>query len=426
MIIDQVNTFLEGGAAVAARRLHQALLDRGVDSRFWYSPKYQSEPPDVTFYPAPWPIAESSAVRAAGAAVRRVFRWASLRLQRAYYRQGRRPRRGVFEGPRQAWETPYRRECLGGELLHLHWIEKLIDYPSFFRTLPDELPVVWTLHDMNPLTGGCHHAEECLAYASQCGDCPLLARPGKRDLAARNFQLKRAAFRGKRLHIVTPSRWLERRVRQSPLLAEAQSIRTIHNGLDLRQFAPMDKTAARRQLGLPDDAFVAAYGAASLEIGSKGIAEFLAALPRLSPSQRPRGLLFGRGSAPASAGGVELLNCGFLATPEDQVPVYSAADVFVLPSHAENMPQTVVESLACGTPVVAFAVGGVPEIVRPGETGLLARLRDVEHLAEQLRWMADHRETCVRMGAAGRRLVEGEFDHAQQVGKYLALYRDLT
>jgi glycosyltransferase involved in cell wall biosynthesis len=121
-----------------------------------------------------------------------------------------------------------------------------------------------------------------------------------------------------------------------------------------------------------------------------------------------------------------LVNCGFLACPEEQVPVYSAADVFVLPSHAENMPQTVVESLACGTPVVAFDVGGVPEIVRPGETGLLARLRDVEHLAEQLRWMADHRETCVRMGAAGRRLVEGEFDHAQQVGKYLALYRDLT
>ncbi len=215
-------------------------------------------------------------------------------------------------------------------------------------------------------------------------------------------------------------------MRQSDLLGNAASIQTIRNGLDLQIFAPRNKQQSRRELQLPDDAIVVGFGAASLKNRRKGFAELLTALSKMSDKRRFMGLGFGQHELPDL--GLELpsmTTVGYLNDPRRQALVYSAMDMFVLPSWAENLPQTAVEALACGTPVVAFDVGGVPEIVRPGQTGVLAPLHDCEALSQAIQWMADHPDARQRMGRAAQDLVRREFEINMQRDRYLELYRSL-
>jgi len=167
---------------------------------------------------------------------------------------------------------------------------------------------------------------------------------------------------------------------------------------------------------------VVAYAAESLQNTPKGIREFLEAISRLPPQCRVTGLLFGKYEPPAGLATVPLVNLGFLTTPEAQRRAFSAADVFALPSHAETISQTAVEALACGTPVVASDVGGVPEVVRHGETGLLVQPRNAAALAEAMQTLADDPSLRARMAEAGQRLVREEFAVAVQVRRSRELY----
>lgn len=423
MIVDHFDTGLSGGAAVAAQRLHLALRARGVESRYWCRRRCDPLPNDASYRYAPWPPSGTRRFAQLRSRVLAAMRKLRLKTLQHFYLSGRPAGREFFSSPCLPFPTPYAFSTFQGDIVHLHWIANLIDYPSFFGSLPSALPVVWTLHDMNPFTGGCHHADECGAFAAVCRNCPQLGRPGPQDLSYRNFVVKQKAFRNLDLHVVTPSRWLERWAQQSRLLAGARSFRTIHNGLDLRRFFPLAKPAARRALGLPAEGVMVAFGAAAVNNPRKGFREFLGALAGLPRSPRVCGLVLGQGSIPNAVKEIALHGLGFVTDSAQTAQAYAAADLFVLPSHAENMPQMAVEAMACGTPVVAFDVGGIPEIVRPDETGLLARPMDVVDLARQIRRLVEQPEQRLRLGFQARRLVEREFDEQRQTGEYLNLYR---
>ncbi len=400
---------------MASRRLHHGLLAESIESRYWHTDaRWQAAAGNDTasYRLLPWGMPSLRQPRALAAAS---VRWSRERMLRTLYRKGKAQRPGMYSGPVRPYDTPFAGELAACDLVHLHWVSQIIDYRSFFGSLPAAVPIVWTLHDMQPITGACHHAFDCDRFTDSCGRCPILGRPGDRDLSFRDHAIKRQALAGRTLTIVTPSHWLKQLARRSSVLPEGCTFHTIRNGISLEDFFPLEKAAARRELGLPEDGLVVAYAAESLQNTPKGIREFLEAISRLPQRCRVTGLLFGKHEPPAGLATVPLVNLGFLTKPAEQRRAFSAADIFALPSHAETISQTAVEALACGTPVVASDVGGVPEVVRHGETGLLAPPRDAAALAEAMRTLADDPSLRVRMAEAGKALVREEFAVGVQV-----------
>lgn len=423
MIIDQFNTLLTGGAAVAALRLHRGLLRSGVDSTLWHGqPAAQRSEPGLR---TPWPQLSASVWDGVRRGCDEAWRAVMLRMEREYYRRGPRRRKGGFLPVRTARQTPWLPSVFKGDVIHLHWISRLVDHESFFATVPERIPVVWTLHDMTPLTGGCGHAEDCIGYTDACGDCPLLARGGSTDLSFKQLAIKRRAIAGARLHVVTPSRWMADNVRRSSLMRHVE-LDVIRNPIDMHHFSPLDKQEARRALGVPPDAPCVLHVAHSLNSKPKGIDEFLGTLARLRDIPGLLGLACGRGAIDSTSVGVPVRALGYLHDAEQLRLAYSAADVFVMPSHVENLPQTIVEALACGTPTVAFSVGGIPELVQEGQTGFLVPPRNVDQMANRVRWLLDHPEERQRMGHAGTTLIHRDYDSEKAVREYIALYERLT
>ncbi len=313
MIVNHLSTNLTGGAALAARRLHDSLLDAGQGSRFHFSRKWQGLTLDDSYSMLPWGRSPVTGWRQFFAKLYQSRRRISLKIKQRRALPARVKRSEYFSFSQRIPETPFPFAACGDQLLHLHWVANLFDYTSFFSSIPDELPIVWTLHDMNAFTGGCHYAGDCEKYVSGCKNCPQLAIPGERDLAQRAFRSKQLAFAGKNLHIVAPSRWIENEARRSELLKGCRSIQTIHHGLDTKKFAPADKLQARRQLGLPPDAVVIAFGADAIHHRRKGLRHFLDALAHI-PHEGIVGLYFGNGDLPKLEIGLPTMRgIGFVA-----------------------------------------------------------------------------------------------------------------
>jgi len=427
MIVDQFQTQLTGGAAQAALRLHRALLPQGVTSRLWYASKNPPTSTDVACEPVKWARQSGHPWQFIAAVAAGARRRLSLKREKRRYLRGRQPSAELFSRPRLWHDTPHDTTAAPADVIQLHWIAGLIDYPSFFGSVPASFPIVWTLHDMNPFTGGCHYSEGCQRYSGRCGDCPMLAHPSDNDLSRRSFQIKRDALRDKNLHVVTPSRWLAAEARRSAILASVKSFQVIPNGLDTTVFAPMNKRAAKKTLGLPVDRFVIGFGAESLAARRKGFPEFRAALEQLDTDLPVSGLAFGDGELPPlDHSHVELRSAGYVRDEARLAAVYSAADVFVVPSLEDNLPQTGIEALACGTPVVGFDIGGIPDFVRPHQTGLLATKGDATDLARQIAWMLQHPQACQHMSRQARDTAIREFTAERQAERYIEFYTRIT
>ena len=425
MIIDHINTLLSGGSATAARRLHDGLLAAGVDSRLWVG----RQPPGVRLGPAtrevPWPFPTTTLFGGLGARATMASRALQLRLLRSYYRRGRKRRSGGFIGVRLAMKTPYTPLVFQGDVIHFHWVGHVVDFPSFFATLPRDKPLVWTLHDMNPLTGGCSHAMDCDHFTRVCGDCPILARPSRHDLSFQELDIKRRCLEGRTIRLVAPSHWMADQARRSQVFGSFP-IEVIRNPIDLQEFRPMDREQARARLGLPRDGIGLLFAAESVELVGKGVAEYIETLRRVRSRHGLFGITFGHGSIRADVDGVPIRHLGYLSSHDALRDAYSAADIFVMPSHAETISQTIVEAFACGTPTVAFAVGGIPELVQDGTTGFLADFGDVARLAERVQWLIDHPQERSQMGRNGIHLVRAEFDGSIHVERYLSVYRSFS
>lgn len=422
--VDHFSTRTGGGAGAGARLLHEALLELGVDSRFWHWRKAAPLTPGgrrISLWgDGPWAIRASN--RLAGRLRRRRIK---ARLRGA--RRGVAPGLELFTAPVVGWETPFSRRLFAGDVAHLHWVAGLIDVPSFFGTLPARHPVVWTLRDMNPFTGGCHFSNGCRRFASGCGSCPQLSHPAHDDLSSEFLTLKTAAVAGAHLHVVAPSRWILALARESPVFGTARSFHRIPTGIATDVFRPLEKAEARTLLGLSHQGLVVALGSDRLDAHRKGLSHGLDALRRMDTDRRVRLLLFGtalpEGALPPN---LPVHAMGYVRDPARLARVYAAADCFVLPSLEDNLPKTGLEALACGTPVVAFDAGGIPDFVIPGRTGLLAATGDARDLARRIDWMLSHDHERAEMGLQGRALVEREFDARAHAQAYVELYAGIV
>lgn len=269
-------------------------------------------------------------------------------------------------------------QALQPDILHLHWVNGGVIRIESLETLP--VPVMWTFHDMWTFTGGCHYSEKCEKYRNDCCQCPKIRQfLGSDRLSSWVHARKRRHWTERRKFGIAPSRWIGEKARQSSLFSSAD-IREIPYCIDSSIFNVLGRAAARKALGLEEREVVVLFvGANQDRKGAKFISEIVALIAR--NITRDCRFLFAGGSPPDICVSKEPLDLPPTTEESVMAGYYAAADIFILPSLEDNLPNTVIESLSCGTPVVAFPTGGICEMIDPGVNGDISAAHTAESLA---------------------------------------------
>jgi glycosyltransferase involved in cell wall biosynthesis len=405
---------LDGGAGGAAYRLHQGLRMRGVDSSLLV--QFDSRGTEGIHTVARDPVTRRLAWR----------RGLVDRLPvRAYPDRAR---------PHSLWPlwlpdplVSRRVRELDPTVVNLHWVLDALVSVEMVPRLPR--PLVWTMHDMWPFTGGCDYSLGCERFAEACGACPVLGSDARRDLSRWIWRRKRRAWSGLELTAVAPSRWLAGCARRSSLFRDRR-VELIPYGIDTSAFKPVDRTAARSLLNLPAGKRLVMFGAHD-DTPRKGLRELAAALRALASAGAAPDLEALVTGPPSLAARHELPvpvhARGPFRDEPSMVAAYSSADVLVLPSLWDNLPMTGLEALACGTPVVGFAGdSGVPDLVDHRRNGYLARAFDVDDLARGIGWVTGDTERRESLAAAAREKAEREYPLDLCARRYERLFEEVA
>jgi glycosyltransferase involved in cell wall biosynthesis len=404
---------LHGGAARSAFRRHLAAIRAGHDSTIFSLTGGGHL--QVQTYKPPSDFASR---------LRRRWRRSQIGLAFARYRFSRPPGYELFSDDRSEFDADLLGQMVPADIVNLHWVAGFVDYPSFLVPVSRRTPMVWSLHDMNPFTGGCHYDTGCGRFVYGCGSCPQLGSRRDSDLSREIWNRKRATYEAiapGRLHVVVQNHWMAAQVRSSVLMSKFR-LTIIPSGVDTEDFSPRNRRFARTLLGLPQDARVVLFVADSVDIRRKGFAALKQALDGLV--DLPKLFLASVGSGePALDGPVPHLHLG--RTDNDRLLslIYSAADLFVIPSLHDNMPNTVIEALACGTPVVGFAAGGIADMVQHGVTGLLVPVGEVEALRRDIRELLEDFARRQEMAVNCRRIAIKEYSLEVMGRNYSNLYK---
>jgi glycosyltransferase involved in cell wall biosynthesis len=407
-----ISTSTNGGAGIAANRLHGALRTQAAESRMVVT-NGENFVGDI--------MQLSGEMH--GFRMRQRFETWKLRIERSMASKDVSRKLAYFSDDRVPGKDRLNVRP-DADVLNLHWVANFLDYGKFFPSVRSGQPLVWTLHDMAPMTGGCHYAMNCKRFTEECGVCPQLGSTHLGDLTRRIHSRKTAALGAlcpETTRIVAPSNWLANEARRSSLLQRFQ-VDVIPNGLDVETFAPRDRHVAREVLGFPHDRRIILFAADNVSDYRKGMDLLLSAFESSNDLQNVILVSMGGGvgRGPADSVGVGRIDNARLMSF-----VYNAADVFVLPTRADNLPNVLVESMACGTPCVSFRVGGVPDVVRDGETGLLAEPEDVASLRRCIVNLLKDNEMHKRMSQASREIAVTEYADTIVARRYMALYKEL-
>lgn len=404
-----VNTYdITGGAARAAYRLHQALQSMGVESKmlvqFKTSDDHTIIGPETTIQKKLYlrrPMLELLPLKIYKNKTQTLFSPAWL------------PSRSIVNTI----------NANDADIVHLHWIAAGMMRIENIAKI--KKPIVWSLHDMWAFTGGCHYDEECGKYKHECCSCPVLGSKKVNDLSRSVFTRKQQTF-GKidNLTIVGLSRWLVDCASQSTLFANTRVV-NLPNPIDTTKFMPVNKVQARMTLNLPTDKKLVLYGAMSATSDPrKGYIELVKALGTLQNSGNTELLVFGSSQSDNE------LQYGFEAhylghVDDDSLRLlYCAADVMVVPSLQENLSNAIMESLACGTPVVSFNIGGNRDLIDHKQNGYLAEPFSSTDLAEGIQWVLDS-PNYESLSKNAREKVLKCFDSKIVAKRYIELYKSL-
>lgn len=410
-----------GGAAIACLRLLSVLEDeKGVEAKLLVQQKKRNNT-DVVAVAESW-LAQKMA-------------FGRFVLERFYFRLHEKNKevRFAFSPANTGIDISEHPLVQEADIIHLHWVNfGFLSIESLQKLFSVGKPIVWTLHDMWAFTGGCHHSGNCEHYQLQCGNCePYVRTPSANDLSAKVWREKAQAFskiNASTTQIIGCSQWLANRARKSSLFKNL-AIDAIPNPLDINIFKPTNKTEARAKLNLPTDKKLILFAAAKVTVIWKGFSYFQEALKilhaQISNPESIELVILGESD--------EELNktlpfkthaLGRIADVEKIALIYSAADVFTIPSIQENLPNTIMEAMACGTSAVGFKVGGIPEMIEHQQTGFLASYKSAESLAEGIQWVLFEADAETLANNARKKVLD---NYSQEVVKdrYLRVYEAL-
>jgi glycosyltransferase involved in cell wall biosynthesis len=318
--------------------------------------------------------------------------------------------------------------ALDSDIVNLHYIgEGFLPIRSLAKI---GKPIVWSLHDSWPFTGGCHLPGDCKAYEQSCGNCPMLGATSERDLSHWILRHKTSQWRDLDITIATDSSWLADCARRSSLFG-SRRIETINPGLNLKAYSHIDRATARSILSLPQNKKLVLFGAMhSTTDSNKGFQFLHPALQHLSKTalgQNTEVLIFGASRPnPAPDFGVPSHYFGRLHDDISLSVLYSAADVMVVPSIRESFGQTASEAMACGTPVVAFGATGLLDIVDHQHNGYLAKPYDPMDLAQGINWVLSHdMEGHIALSSNARNTAIARFSIEAMTSSYVDLFKEV-
>lgn len=404
-----------GGAAIATYRLHRSLIKDGFDSRMLVLRK-RTDDPTVAIVTGN----RSRELSEAGARL----------IERAPLQFYRRRSDALWSPGWFGWPGVHRHPLINAaDVVGLYWVTGgLLSLRQISRLLRLGKPVVWRLSDMWPFTGGCHYAGECRGFEDACGRCPQLGSRRVADLS-RYGALRRRRWSGEHLTVVAPTGWIAGLARNSAPFRKVR-IEIIPTAVALDVYRPLPKPLARQVLRLPAAGrlilFGAAGGATDPRKGSDLLMQALAMLRRAFGPDALELVTFGGGAGFDQVLGFRTHRLGVLHDDLTRVLAYSACDLFVAPSREDNLPNTVVEALACGTPVIACAIGGIPEAVQDGINGHLARGQDAAELTRAIRAAIETPEHLQRLTVGARQTAELRHDADKAATQYISLYQELV
>jgi glycosyltransferase involved in cell wall biosynthesis len=406
---------INGGAPRASYRLHQGLRLIGVDSKILVESK-ESNDKDVIAYKISTDLKDRFWC---------FYRKVLISLDFLKYTNTRPPGLEMFSDSRSQYRDSFQNTVVNNNVINLHWAAGFLDYESFFSHLPSYKPVVWTLHDMNPFTGGCHYSGSCEKFIDKCGSCPQLGSKKENDLSRsiwinKNKVLNRV--KGERLHIVTPSKWLAEQAKKSSLFGNLP-LSIIPYGIDTDLFRPRDTLRFRESLNIPADATIVGFVADATGNKRKGFQYLKEAIEKIKNKNI---YLVSVGKSPAAMSkNINHIHLGNIQDDRQLSITYSLFDVYVCASVEDNLPNTVIESLACGTPVVGFPIGGIPDMVDSGITGMLTMDISSESLANCINEIISDRSILESMAIQCREKALNDYALHVQAEKYSKVYTTL-
>ncbi len=413
MKIIHLNTLDYGGAAIAARRTVEAIRSQGAQAKILVALKrYDND------------IFEEVKNSYLG----RKIKWLNISADVGYYLFHARDRskKFVFSPGQFGIDVSHHPDVISADIIHLHWTyQGFLSLNGIKKLLDLGKPVVWTLHDQWAMTGGCYVQGECQKYKAECRNCPLL-RPHS-QLALRQQRKKKQIFLStENLHLIAIARWKKQIISQSAIFKNFAQIKLIPNPINTEFFKPLDKKQIRQKLGLNNNEIYIGFVAFRLDDPNKGFKYLAAALNNLAKekfNKKINLMVIGKTNATITEKiNLPIIFTGYISDFSIMRDYYNAMDVLVIASLQENLPNTVMEALACGTPVAGFEVGGIPDMVKHRQNGYLAREKDADDLANGIIDCLENKEVY---GKAARQHIVQNFSYPVIGKKLLDFYKSI-
>jgi glycosyltransferase involved in cell wall biosynthesis len=402
-----------GGAAVAANRLMQALNKTGHQAKMLVRDR-QTDDPNVVSINTSWWKRKINFIRFA------YERW-------VIFIHNRFSRKNLFQVSIANTGTDISKHPLVKEadIINLHWINQgFLSLKNIRQLTQLRKPVIWTMQDQWSIGGICHYTGQCRKYITQCTFCNMLVRPGQTDIAHKTFLKKKTILNDAKIHFVGSSEWITETAKQNAIYQNA-TYSAIPCPIDENMFFRKDKMDCITKFNLPVDKKLVLFAAAKLSDARKGMSHFIEACKHLKKQNIEIVFLGGKidenllDTIPLTA---HIL--GYMHTYTDISAAYSACDVFVIPSLEDNLPNTIMESMACGTPCVGFNVGGIPEMIDHKQNGYVAEYKNAEDLAKGIEWVLENTEKLNLSDACVKKVKEN-YREDIVAGKYIELYENL-
>lgn len=400
-----------GGAAIAAKRLLGALNKNQIDATMLVRDRSTDDVNVVS-------VRQSNRI---------AFKFITERLRIWQSNLFRRKNLFAVSIANTGFDITNLPEFLDADIIHIHWINQgFLSIKSLKKILSSGKPIVWTLHDMWPITGICHHARTCEKYMVHCSNCPFMLRSKNKDLAYSIFEKKKKLYKDANVSFVGCSLWLTDLARQSAL-TKNKNILSIPNPIDTNLFKPLDRMSVRKKMNLPSDLKLILFGAAKSTDKRKGIDYFIAAckLLKQQTSEKIGIVLYGKETEKLT----ELFdfptfNMGYLSGDQSIIELYSAVDVYATPSLEENLPNTIIECMSCGIPAIGFNIGGIPEIIDHLHNGYVAHYKSEEDFAKGLMWLLENNKDN-ELSDECRRKVQSSYSEREIAQQYISLYNSI-
>ena len=405
-----------GGAAIAANRLMDALKNNGIKAKMLVRDKQTEQISVVGLKKSWWRVWQ--------------FIWERVIIWKA----NKFKKHNLFEVDIANTGTDITSlpEFKQADVIHLHWINQgMLSLTDIRRIIDSGKPIVWTMHDMWPCTGICHHARQCDKYQQECKNCPYLLNGGSpRDLSNKVFQQKKDLYKNSSIVFVTCSQWLKGQAEKSALL-DKHTVINIPNPININLFKPRNKQEARTRCNFPADKRIILFGAAKPTDKRKGVDYFIEScnlLVQKHPELKDQiGIaIYGKQSeqiVPLLP--FETYDLKYISSEKELVNIYNAVDLYVTPSLEDNLPNTIMEAMACGVPCVGFNVGGIPEMIDHLHNGYVAEYKSAEDFANGIYWTLTEGEYDMLSEEASRK-VTACYSEGTIAKKYIEVYNKIT